>query len=198
MASGGSRSGSAAHPLAPAGRDGQAAPCRPDQAGDEDRQHEQAAEHDARDEAGEVEVRDRGVGQESEDDQVDRGRDQNAERASGGERAEEQGLIVAVASHQRHRHGADRGRGGDARAGRGGNGDACSDVRVHQSARKPGQPLHHGPVHPLGDARPHHDLAKQNEHRDGDQQDAALHGPRHGCEAPVQRQVAIEAVEEKP
>ena len=65
----------------------------------------------------------------TEDDQVDRGRDQNAERASG---RSEPGtrLIVVVAAHQRHRHRADRGCRGDARAGRGGNCNACPDLRA--------------------------------------------------------------------
>ena len=84
-------------------------------------------------------------------------------------------------------HRTDGGGGRHRRAGRGGKDRARADVCMHQPARKPAEPLRHRVVHPPGDAGPQHDLAKEDEHWDGDENELLLLVPdefTHGTGQP--------------
>ena len=104
------------------------------------------------DDTGEIELRYGRIGQHAVDDHVDRGRDQDAERAARGDGAEEQALGVAVLLDLADGDGADGRSGGDARAGRRREHRAGSDVGMHEPAGQPWHPQYQCVVHPLGDA----------------------------------------------
>ena len=78
----------------PAGLDRYPAFAAVNATGQEHDQHEQGRQQKAGNEACKVEARDRAVGQQSVQDEIDRGRDQNAERAAGRDGAEKQRLVV--------------------------------------------------------------------------------------------------------
>ena len=179
----------------PVARDPLAAPGGPQRAADQHGDHEQQRQHETRQEAREVELRDRGLGQHAIDDHVDRRRDQDAERAAGGDRAEEEALVVAVAVDLLDRDRADRRGGRDRGAADRREQRAGADVGVHQPARQPGQPVRHRGVHALGDAGAQQDLAEQDEHRDRDQDHVGGGAPDQLAERQAERQEGVELVE---
>ena len=152
----------------------------------------------ARNEAGEIEPRDRAVRQQSVQDEIDGRRDQDAERAARSNGAEKERLVVFALLDLGKRHRADRCRRGDAGArGRREHG-ARADVGVHEAARQPRQPLGDGVVDPLGDARAQQDLAQHHEQGDGDQDVLARRVPDDLTHRPMQRHHRVELVEGQP
>ena len=103
--------------------------------------------------------------QHSEDDQPDAGRNQNAQRAPGRQRPDDQPLAVPALPERWQRHAADSGGGGHAGTGAGRENRAGRDVGVQQSARQEHQPAGQRPVHALAHAGAQHQLAHQQEQR---------------------------------
>ena len=81
------------------------------QATEQHEEQEEEGTEEPRKEAGEVKPRNRGVGEQPVEDEVDRGRDEDAQRPSGGDGAEEEGFVVAVLPDLRNRHRASGCRG---------------------------------------------------------------------------------------
>ena len=157
-------------------RDQVRVPDRP--AGDVER--EDAGEDDARDHAADEELRDRDVGGDAVDDHDDRRRDEQAERAGAGERAERHHVGIAALGELGQAHLADRRAGRRARARDGGEDRAADDVGVQQP---PGQALHprrQALEHVLAEAGAKEDLAHPDEERQGGQRPARRRAPdRH-------------------
>ena len=157
--------------------------------------HEEAGQQQARDHAGEIEAGHGGGGDQTVKDEVDRRRNQNAERAAGCQRAEKQAFVVAADLDLRQRHHADGGRRRDARAGGGRENGARADVGVHQPARQPGQPFGDGIIDAHGNAGAQQHLAQHDEHRDGDQDVLGARVPDDVAHRPVQRHRGVELIE---
>ena len=172
-----------------------AAPLRLPDAGDQHREAEQHRQDEARQEAREIELGNRGVGHHAVDDHVDRGRDQDAERAAGGERAEEQRLVVLVLVDLAHRHDADGRRGGDARPRDRAEQRARADVGMHQPAGQPRQPLHQGGIHALGRAAAQQDLAEHDVEGNGRQDEVAGGRPGELADDAAHRHRRVELVQ---
>ena len=179
----------------PARHDRRAAPGRPPQAGEQHGRHEQERQHEARNEAREIELRDRGLGHGAVDDHVDRRRDQDAERAAGRDRAEEEPLVVVVLLDLAHRDGADRDGGRDARSGRRAPHRAGDHVGMHQPAGQPRDPLGDRRIHALRHAGAQHDLAHQHVERHRDEDERRGGRPGHFAGGHDQRDRRIELVE---
>ena len=102
---------------------------------DEDRpQHEQAGQHQSRHHAGEEQTADRGLGGDAVEDEGDRRRDQNAERAAGADRAGGHVVRIAAPAHLRNAHLADGGAAGGRRAGERGEDGAGAEIGNDQAA----------------------------------------------------------------
>ena len=150
-----------------------------------DVRHEAQRQQDSRDDAGDEQLADRIVGERPVHDHVDRRRDQDAQRAAGGERAQRTAHRVAARVQRRQCDRADRRRGGNRRAGRGGEQRARADVGVQQAARQSSEPCRERRVHAVGDAGAQQQLAQQHEQRNAGQQvlvERAPHDRRDGID----------------
>src|SRR6185295_850191 len=103
-------------------------------------QHEQPGEHQARHHAGKEEPADRRLGRDAVQDEGDRRRDQNAERAARADRTGGNIVRIAALAHLRNAHLADRGAAGGRRAGERSKDGAGSEIGDHQSARNAVEP----------------------------------------------------------
>jgi hypothetical protein len=131
--------------------------------------HVQAGEQEAGDDRGGVHLDHRDAGRGRVDDEQDRGRDQDAQRAAGGDDAAGELLVVAGLEHRRQRdqphqrdHRAhDAGGGGEKGAG---------DERGHRHrAGKKAQAHLQAVEQPVQDVGPLDDVAHEQEQRDRDQ-----------------------------
>ena len=139
---------------------------------------EQQPRHDARDE----EVGDRYVGHEGEDDHRDRGRDDDADGAGDRDQGGGEGEAVAAALHARDHDRADGGAVGHRRARHAGEQHAGRDRDEAQAAGHEAQEPGREGDETLADATLGHQLAGQDEERDGEEVvrlDAADEGEGH-------------------
>ena len=125
-------------------------------------QDEQAGEHQPRQHAGKKQPADRGLGGDPVQDEGDRRRDQDAERAAGADRAGGHVVRVAAPAHFRNAHLADGGAAGGRRARERGKDRAGSDIGDHQTAGHAIEPAVERLVEVLAggrraDRRAHHD-----------------------------------------
>ena len=143
-----------------------------------DDQEEQDGQEHARHDAGHQHVADRDLGQNGIDDEHHRGRDDRAEHAAIGGEAGGEVLVVALALHfgdhdLRHDRDLCRGRAEDR-----GDEHVGEDVDIGQPALERADEGHGEVDDAARDAAAIHDLADQDEERDGDQPvavDAAEH-----------------------
>ena len=96
-------------------------------------------------------------------------------------------LRIGDGAHRRGRRDRGPRRGREDRAG--------ADVRVHQAARQPGQPLGDGVVHALGDPGPQHDLSEEDEHRDRDKDELLALVPDEFADGRAQPPAEIQRVQ---
>ena len=168
---------------------------RPDAADGGGDRDERQRQQDPRQQAGDEQPRNRRLGQEAVDDQVDRRRYHDAERAAGRDRARKQLRIVAEDLRLRHGDGGDRRRRRDGRTRRRGEHRRRGDVGVDEPARKPGQPAIERPVGPRRDPAAHQHLAEKHEEGNRDQRRAVRGRPHDVAEAPHQRKGTEEPVD---
>ena len=121
--------------------------------------------------AGNEQPADRGFGGDAVEDEGDRRRDQNAERAAGADRAGGDVVRVAAPAHFRNAHLADGGAAGGRRAGERGEDGAGAQVGNHQPARQAVEPAVERLVEVLAGGRGTDRRAHHHEHRDGDQRE---------------------------
>ena len=162
---------------------------------DEDRpQHEQAGQHQARHHAGEEQTADRGFGGDAVEDEGDRRRNQDAERAAGADRAGGHVVRIAAPPHLRNAHLADGRAAGRRGAGERGEDGAGAEIGNHQSARHAVKPAVERLVEILAGRRRADRRAHHHEHRDRDQREFVEAGPErlgddvHAVEALEQQQ----------
>ena len=129
--------------------------------------------------AGDEQLANRVVGQRAVDDHVHAGRDQDAQRATGGQRAQRGAHRVAPLHQRRQRHRADRRGRGHRRARGRREQRAAADVGVQQAARQAPQPGRQGDVHAVGDAGAQQQFTEQHEQRNRGEQVLVLHAPDH-------------------
>ena len=129
---------------------------------DDERQgHEQAGEQ-----PGQKQLRNRGLGQEAIDDQVDRRRNHDAQRATGGNRAGKQlGVVTQFfrlgQRHRGHGRGSGHGRAGSSREHRG-----RADIGMNQPPGQPGKPFVQGRIGAGGNAPADQDFTQQHKKRE--------------------------------
>ena len=143
--------------------------CGPGRRRDQAPGDEQAGQHEPRQEAGDEQPADRGLGGDAVDDHGDRGRDQDAQGAAGRDRAGRQAVGIAALAHLGHAHLADGGAGRRRGAGERGEDRAGADVGDHQPARHPVQPAVQRLVEVGAGPRGGDGAAHQDEHRDRQQ-----------------------------
>ena len=119
----------------------------------------------ARQEAGEENLDDGDVGLHRIDHHGDRRRDENAERAGAGERAEAHVLVIAALLQFRQRDLGDGGAGRGRRARHRAEHAAGQHIDVHQPARQPVQPRRKAAEHFFRQPRAKQDLAHPDEQR---------------------------------
>ena len=134
-------------------------------------QHEQAGEHQARHHAGEEQPADRGLGGDAVEDERDRRRDQDAERAAGADRAGGDVVRIAAPAHLRNAHLADGRAAGGRGAGERGEDRAGAEVGDHQAAGHAVEPAVERLVEVLAGGRRADRRAHHHEHRDRDQRE---------------------------
>ena len=132
--------------LLPRGRDRSSGACLGLITDPDDRHgREQDADDDARDDAGDQQLADRGLGRDAVDHHRDARRDQDVERRADADRARRQLVRIAVAAHFRHRDLRHHRGGRHARAGHGaedaagehgGDGEPAPDVRAASWRRR--------------------------------------------------------------
>ena len=153
-------------------------------------QHEQQREHDAGQYAGEEKAPDRGLGGDAVEDEGDRRRDQDAERAAGADRPGRDVVGVAAPSHLRNAHLADGRAARGRRAGKRGEHRACAEVGDHQPARKTVEPAVERLVEILAGGRGADRRAHHHEHRDRNQREV-VQSVKEGLGNDVQRTEAL-------
>ena len=139
-------------------------------------------QHQAGQEARREQAPDRGLGGDAVDDQRDRGRDQDAERAAGADRAGGDARRVAALAHLRHAHLADRSAGRGRRPAERREDRAGAEIRGEQPARHPVQPALQRLVQIGAGARAGDRAAHQDEHRDRQEREA-VERRRRRCRA---------------
>ena len=149
---------------------------------DDDEAHEQPGQHDARDHAGDEQPRDRLLGDGGVDDQDDRGRDQQAERAGAGQRADRHLFVVAALQQFGQRDAADRCAGGGGGAGHRGKDRAADHVDMQQPAGQFLQPRRQPLEHVVGQFGAVEDLAHPDEHRQSGEVPGIRRRPYRGGE----------------
>src|SRR6266702_4678164 len=137
--------------------------CRVEQGPAGDVAGEEQHQHDPRQHARDEQPRDRYVGRDAVHDHDDRGRDEEAERAGAGERADRHALVVAPLLQLRDRDLSDGGCGCRGGARDRGEDAAAEDIAVHQPARERRHPRRESPQHVLGNAAAEQDLAHPDE-----------------------------------
>ena len=139
-------------------------------------QHEQAGEHQARHDAGEEQAPDRRLGGDAVEDEGDRRRDQDAERAAGADRSGGDLVRIAAPAHLGDAHLADRRAARGRRAGERGEDRARAEVGDHQAAGQPVEPAVERLVEILAGRRGADRRAHHHEHRDRDQREVVQPG----------------------
>ena len=119
----------------------------------------------AGDHGGDEEVADVGLGEDAVDHQDDRGRDQDAERAAGGDGGRGELIRVAVALHARVGDLGHRSRGREAGAAHRTETGAGHHGRQRQAAAHRPEESVRGAKQVVRDARAREDVAHQDEHR---------------------------------
>ena len=132
-------------------------------------QHEQPGQHGAGNHAGDEQPADRGLGGDAVEDEGDRRRNENAERAAGADRAGGDLVRIAAAAHLRNAHLADGGAAGGRRAGERREDRAGAEIGNHQPAGQPVEPAVERLVEILAGRRGADRRAHHHEHRDRDQ-----------------------------
>ena len=132
---------------------------------DHDPGHEAAGQQEARDEAGGEQLGDRDIAQHAVDDHDVGGRDQKAQRARAGERADGDVLGIAALQQFGERDAADHLGRRRRRAGDGGEDRAADDVDVQQPARQQRRPRRQAAEQRLRQPGAEQDLAHQDEQR---------------------------------
>src|SRR6266568_5179086 len=144
---------------------------------DEDVHHEQAGQHEPRNDAGDEQLAGRRVGHRAIDDEVDARRNHDAERAAGGETAECIRHRIAVAFERGQRDRANGGGGRDRGAGGRGEQRAAADIGVQKSAGQAPEPYGEYRVHAVRHAGAQQEFAEQHEQRDRGQPVLAHRAP---------------------
>ena len=134
-------------------------------------QHEQAGQHQARQHAGEEQPADRRLGGDAVQDERDRRRDQDAERAAGADRAGGDVVRIAAPAHLGDAHLADRRAAGGRRAGQRGEHRAGAEIRDDEPARHAVEPAVERFVEVLARGRGADRRAHHHEHRDRHQRE---------------------------
>jgi hypothetical protein len=105
-----------------------------DEVPDRDIAHEQRGQQDARQDAGDEQLGDRFVHRHAVDDEDDRWRDEQPERAGAGQCADHHAGRVVAPQQFRHRHLSDGEHGGGGGAADGGEQRRAGDVDVQHAA----------------------------------------------------------------
>ena len=134
-------------------------------------QDEQSGQHDARQDAGDKQPSDRGLGRDAVKDESDRRRNEDAERTARADRAGRDFIRIAAATHFRDAHFADRGAACRRRACQRGENRAGSDIGNRKPARQPIEPAIERFVEILAGRRRADCRAHHHEHRDRDQRE---------------------------
>ena len=141
-----------------------------------DQRHLHRAEQQARDDAAEEEIADRGVRDQRVEHQRDRGRDDRAEhRRDRRQRGGEGRRVLAVAGHQRLHELAGAGGIGERRARHAGEDDALHHVHLGEAAAVAPDERVAPAQQPIHDAAGIHELCGEDEERDREQQVARVH-----------------------
>ena len=140
-------------------------------------QHEHAGQHEARHHAGKEQTADRGFGGNAVEDEGDRRRNQDTERAAGANRAGGHVVRIAAPPHFRNSHLADGGAAGGRRAGERGEDGAGAEIGNDQSARQAVKPAVERLVKILAGRRRADRGAHHHEHRNGHEGKIVEAGP---------------------
>ena len=137
--------------------------------GDPDRAHQRRRHHEAGDDAAEEQRADGGLSDEGVEDHRDGGRDDRPERRGGGDDGRGEGGGVAGLGH--HADGDEAGAGGvgDGAAAHGREQDAHQHVHLRQAAPHPADEGVAEGEEPVRDLAGVHDVRREQEHRDGDE-----------------------------
>ena len=138
---------------------------------------EQRRQQDARHHAGDEQLGDRHVGRDAVDDHDDGRRDEQAQRAGPGQRADGDVARVAAAAQLGQGHLADGGAGGRRRARYRGKDGAADHVGVQKAPRQPGDPGRQAAEHALAQLGAKQDLAHPDEQRQGGERPAGGRAP---------------------
>ena len=136
---------------------------------DHDVEDDHARQHEARHEGGGEERLDRGLGDQTEDDQDDGGRDHGAERADGADRADCQVLIIAQPQHLRQRNQTEQHHLAADNAGHRRHEHRHQRSDDGDAAAHPGKPEVERVIHLLGDAGALQEGRHEDKERDRNQ-----------------------------
>ena len=181
--------GEAPEPLPPARRGRRGGGPAHDEPVAEDERHEERGDQGPRQEPGHVELADRGLGDQPVDDEGDAGRDEVAEGAPRGQRAQDHPRAVACLLEVGQGHRADGGGGGHARPGDGREDRARDDVGVQEPARQSAEPEVEGAVELIGQTGAEQDLAHQDEQGHRHQHEVDARNPDGLPDEEIQRPV---------
>ena len=154
-----------------------------------------AGEHQPRHHAGDEQPADRGLGRDAVEDEGDRRRNEDAERAARADRAGRDVVGIAAPAHLRDAHLADGGAAGRRGARERGEDRAGAEVGDHEPAGQPVEPAVERLVQVLAGGRRADRRAHHHEHRDRDQREVVQPRPE-GLGDDVQRVEALEDDEE--
>ena len=132
---------------------------------DPDREHEEQRERDPGHDSGHEQAADALLGDDAVDDESRGGRDEDAERAAGGDGAGRQRVVVAEPPHLGQRHAAHRERGGQRRAGKRRESGAGDDRRGRETAPDAAEPTVGRAVQVLTHPGDHGQVPHQHEQR---------------------------------
>ena len=157
------------------------------------RHHQQA-----RQESGEENLNDGDVGLHGVDHHGDRRRDQNAERAGAGQRAEAQAFVIAALLQFGQRDLGNRGAGRGRRSGDRTEHAAGEHIDVHQPARQPVQPGRKSAEHFLRQPRAEQDFAHPDEERQGGERPRRAVAPHRRRKHAARRNAAADELHAGP
>jgi hypothetical protein len=159
--------------------------------------HEKDDQQQPRKYPGDEEAGDGDLGLDAVDDEDDRGRDQEPQRARPGKRPDRHALVIAAFGKLRQGHLAD-GHGGCRRRPRDGGEDAAADdVDVHEAPRDARHPRRKPSEHVLRQAGAKQDLAHPDEQRERGQGPGGAGAPDRGGHDQAGRRVGKEDDAEK-
>ena len=159
---------------------------------DGDVDHEAGRHDQARDDAGDEQLRHRRLREGAVDDHREARRYQDAERAAGRERACRERPVVAAAEQLRQRDAADRRRGGDARSVDRCEDRAARDVGLQQAAGQRRHQLGEAAIDAVAQTADTQDLGHEHEQRHRGEREHVHAAPAHQAEAVERRYPALQ------